>query len=87
MMDDTKTPAELEELLRSSISFALQKHRYAKPKTHDRTASDAYYRQVAEAIVAHIKLSGWTLEPPQAVRKKPPLEHHSTPPVRSREEG
>lgn len=87
MMEDTNTPTELEEALADAVGYALRAQPYAKPRARDCSANDAYYRRIAEAVVAQIKLSGWTLEPPQALRKKPPLEHHSTPPVRSRDEG
>jgi hypothetical protein len=86
MMEDTNTPAEMEDALADAVGYALQQQRYAKPRAHDCSANDAYYRRIAEAVVAQIKLSGWTLEPPQTLRRKPPLEHHSTPPGRGREE-
>jgi hypothetical protein len=63
-----------EYMLRSSIWFALQQCRYQPPKTHDATARDAYYRRVADKVLEQIKLSGWLIEPPQTLQKKPPVQ-------------
>ena len=63
-----------EYMLWSSVRFALQQCRYKPPKTHDATARDAYYGDVANKVVEHIKLSGWLIEPPQTSQKKPPMK-------------
>jgi hypothetical protein len=63
-----------EDMLRSSIWFALQQSRYQPPKTHDATARDAYYGKVADKVLEQIKLSGWLIEPPQTLQKKPPVQ-------------
>lgn len=63
-----------EFMLRSSVWFALQQCRYQPPKTHAATARDAYYGNVADKVVEQIKLSGWLIEPPQTLQKKPPVK-------------
>jgi hypothetical protein len=63
-----------EYMLRSSIWFALQQCRYLPPKTHDATARDVYYGKVADKVLDQIKLSGWRIEPPQTLQKKPPVQ-------------
>lgn len=65
----------LEDRLRSCISFALTRAKFNRPKTHDRTESDAYYRRTAELVVEQLRLSGWTLEPPQVLRQSPPNKY------------
>ena len=66
---------ELEDGLRSCISFALTKAKFNRPKTHDRTESDAYYRRAAELVMEQLRLSGWTLEPPQVLRQSAPNKY------------
>jgi len=56
------------------VSSVLQRCRYLLPKTHDATARDAYYGKVADKILEQIKLSGWPIEPPQTLQKKPPVK-------------
>jgi hypothetical protein len=63
-----------ENMVRASVYFALQQCGYQPPKTHDATARDAYYGNVAGKVVEHIKLSGWLIEPPQTLQKKPPVK-------------
>ena len=73
------TPDDLEDDLCSSVRYALQAYRYKPPRTHDASERDRYFSAVAAAVVAHVKLSGWDLSPPQTLQKRPPLPHHSTP--------
>lgn len=66
---------ELEDLLASCISFALKQAKFNRPKTHDATERDAYFRSTAELVIKQLRLSGWTLEPPQVIRKDPPAKY------------
>jgi hypothetical protein len=70
---------DLEADLCSSVRYVLQAYRYKQPRTNDAVERDRYFSAVAKAVVQHIKLSGWDLVPAQTLRKRPPLEHHSTP--------
>ena len=65
---------ELEDLLRDCISYALKQAKFNRPKTHDNTEKDAYFRSTSELVIKQLRLSGWTLEPPQVIQKKPPLK-------------
>lgn len=65
---------DLEELLRSSIIYALKQAKFNRPQTHDATERDAYYRRTAELVMEHLRLSGWALERPQVLRKSPPAK-------------
>jgi hypothetical protein len=70
------TLEEHEELLRSTIRFALMAYRYKPPRTPDTDVTDRYYAAVAAAIIEQIKRS-WTFEEPDVLRKDPPLRQHS----------
>jgi hypothetical protein len=69
------TKQELEDSLRADISYALKQAKFNRPRTHDRTEADAYYRRTAELVMEQLRLSGWTLEPPQVLRKSPPNKY------------
>lgn len=60
------------EFLHTTLYIALTVARYGPPKTHDRSAMDAYRRSIADVLVEHLTRS-WEL------KKKPPARHHSSP--------
>ena len=66
---------ELEGLLHSCISYALKQAKFNRPKAHDATERDAYYHGTADKVMEQLKLSGWTLEPPQVMRKGQPNKY------------
>lgn len=73
--DSRLNQRELEDLLRHCISYALKDAKFNRPKTHDNTEKDAYYRDTSELVIKQLRLSGWTLEPPQVIRKALPAKY------------